>query len=154
MSGGHFQYKQYEIEAIAIEIDDMIVKNDEESKDQYGEYRKNNYPTEIIEKFKEASHTLKQAAEMAQRVDWLVSSDDGEKSFITRWAKEVRPYWNAERSSMDAYKNWWYYVGSGIYPLDGHDYEEHAKRVTEIAWKQAIEGYTYTNHLSEWLQNG
>jgi hypothetical protein len=30
---------------------------------------------------------------MAQRVDWLVSGDDGESSFLKRWLEEVRPYW-------------------------------------------------------------
>ena len=79
MSGGHFQYKQHRIEDIAVEIDEMV--------------RENNYPPEIIEKFREASHTLRQSAEMAQRVDWLVSGDDGEESFMRRWQKEVRPYW-------------------------------------------------------------
>jgi len=48
---------------------------------------------ETIEKFREAAHTLRQAAEMAQRVDWLVSGDDGEDSFMRRWEKEVRHSW-------------------------------------------------------------
>ena len=79
MSGGHFQYQQHRIEDIAVEIDEMI--------------RENNYPPEILAKFREAAHTLRQAAEMAQRVDWLVSGDDGEESFMRRWHKEVRPYY-------------------------------------------------------------
>ena len=91
MSGGHFQYQQYLIEDIAVEIDKMIESNDDETLDQYGERRGNGYPPEVIEKFKEAAHTLRQAAEMAQRVDWLVSGDDGEDSFMRRWEKEVRP---------------------------------------------------------------
>ena len=40
-------------------------------------------------RFKIASHTLKKAATMAQRIDWLVSGDDGEDTFLKRWAKEV-----------------------------------------------------------------
>jgi hypothetical protein len=40
---------------------------------------------------------------MAQRVDWLVSGDDGEESFMRRWEKEVRPSWqNDERIRGDA----------------------------------------------------
>jgi hypothetical protein len=97
MSGGHFQYQQYRIEDIAVEIDELIVSNDDESLDEWGQRRGNNYPPEILEKFREAAHILRQAAEMAQRVDWLVSGDDGEESFLHRWHKEVRPYWaNAE----------------------------------------------------------
>ena len=93
MSGGHFQYQQYRIEEIAVEIDEMIESNDDETLNQYGERRGNKYPPEIIEKFKEAAHTLRQAAEMTQRVDWLVSGDDGENSFMRRWEKEVRHSW-------------------------------------------------------------
>jgi hypothetical protein len=33
---------------------------------------------------------------MAQRVDWLVSDDDGEESFMTRWDREVRQYFFEE----------------------------------------------------------
>lgn len=101
MSGGHFQYQQYRIEDIAVEIDEMIKSNDDQSLGTWLR-RGNNYPPEILEKFREAAHTLRQAAEMAQRVDWLVSGDDGEDSFIRRWGKEVRPYWhNAEASHGD-----------------------------------------------------
>ena len=96
MSGGHFDYQQYRIEDIARDIEELIGSNDDDSKDEFGDTRGRNYPPEIIEKFKEAAHTLRQAAEMAQRVDWLVSGDDGEGSFLKRWVKEVRPCWNKE----------------------------------------------------------
>ena len=93
MSGGHFQYQQHRIEDIAVEIDELIGSNDDQSLDEWGQRRGNNYQPEIIEKFREAAHTLRQSAEMAQRVDWLVSGDDGEESFMRRWRKEVRPYY-------------------------------------------------------------
>ena len=93
MSGGHFQYQQYRIEDIAVEIDEVIKSNNDESLDEWGQRRGNGYPPEIIEKFREATHTLRQAAEMAQRVDWLLSGDDGEDSFLSRWDKEVRDYY-------------------------------------------------------------
>ena len=90
MSGGHFQYQQYQIEEIANEIDRLIESNDDETLNDFGERFGNEYSPEVIEKFKEAAHTLRRAAEMAQRVDWLVSGDDGEDSFMLRWEKEVR----------------------------------------------------------------
>lgn len=93
MSGGHFDYDQYRIEDIAVGIDELVNSNEDQSINEWGETRGRNYPSEIIERFKEASHTLRQAASMAQRVDWLVSGDDGEDSFMKRWDKEVRPYW-------------------------------------------------------------
>ena len=83
MSGGHFDYTQFRMEDIAVEIDDLIGRNN------ITEY---SYPSEIIARFAEAAHTIRQAQEMAQRVDWLVSGDDGEESFMSRWDNEVREY--------------------------------------------------------------
>ena len=93
MSGGHFEYQQHRIEDIAEAIDKIIQSNDDRTEDEWGDTRGRNYPPEIIERFKETSHTLRQAAEMAQRVDWLVSCDDGEDCFFRRWQEEVRGYW-------------------------------------------------------------
>lgn len=80
MSGGYFDYQQYHIEATADSIDQII--------------REHDFKPETLERLKEAAHTLRQAAEMAQRVDWLVSCDDSEDSFLERWKKEVRPYYD------------------------------------------------------------
>ena len=99
MSGGHFQYQQYRIEDIARDIDELIGSNNDKSKNEWGDTRGRNYPPEVIEKFRETAHTLRQAAEMAQRVDWLVSCDDGEDSFLRRWEKEVRPYYTKNPAS-------------------------------------------------------
>lgn len=32
------------------------------------------------------------------------------------------------------FEKWWNDEGSGIYPIEGHDHEEHAKRISRIAW--------------------
>ncbi|MCX6602531.1 MAG: hypothetical protein NTV52_02940 [Acidobacteria bacterium] len=93
MSGGHFDYKQYQIEDIAVEIDEVIEANDDKTLNEWGQRRGNGYPPEIIEKFREAAHTLRQAAEMAQRIDWLLSGDDCEDSFLRRWDIKVRDYY-------------------------------------------------------------
>ena len=92
MSGGHFDYVQFRMEDIATEIEELIYRNDSTEKDDFGEDIGYHYPSEIIKRFKEAAHTIRQAQEMAQRVDWLVSGDDGEESFMTRWYYEVREY--------------------------------------------------------------
>lgn len=39
----------------------------------------------------------------------------------------------------DDFKTWWDNIGSAIVPLENHDHEEHSKRISEIAWKAAIE---------------
>jgi hypothetical protein len=93
MSGGHFDYAQYRINDIALEIDEVIESNNDQTITLWGCKKGNEYPPAIIDKFKEAAHTLRQAQEMAQRVDWLLSGDDSEDSFLRRWDEEVREYW-------------------------------------------------------------
>lgn len=83
MSGGHFNYSQHHIEYIASEIESLIETNDSTDNDGF------HYEKETIAKFKEAVKTLRVAAVMAQRIDWLVSGDDGEESFHRRWDDEL-----------------------------------------------------------------
>lgn len=73
MSGGHFNYAQHRIEDIASEIDTLILSYDRGIRDYDS--------PETINRFRETAHALRRAAEMAQRIDWLVSGDDGEESF-------------------------------------------------------------------------
>ncbi len=105
MSGGAFQYDQYKIGYIADQIEHEIEKNGrkkttEELKDEswrdaewyetYPEDEYNHaYPAEIIEKFKEAVKALRVAQVYAQRVDWLLSGDDGEEAFLKRLQQEL-----------------------------------------------------------------
>lgn len=95
MSGGAFNYQQYRIEDIAVKIDEEIESNDDETLNEWKERNGRGYPPEIIEKFREVAHTLRRAAEMAQLVDCLISSDDSEKSFLAGWGKKVRPAWTS-----------------------------------------------------------
>ena len=89
MSGGYFEYKQHQVREIAEDIERLIATNGKKDRDGWG----HEYAPDIIEKFKEAAHTLERAADMAQRVDWLICSDDGEDSFRARWKSEVRAPW-------------------------------------------------------------
>jgi hypothetical protein len=90
MSGGHFDYQQYLIEDIAATIDELIGTNGDTRLNEFGDQKGCGYSLETIARFKEAAHTLRRAHDMAQRVDWLVSGDDGEDSFNARWEEEVR----------------------------------------------------------------
>ena len=106
MSGGAFDYNQYKIGYIADQIEEVIVKNGvektpEELKDEswrddswYDKYPEDlfhyKYPDEVIEKMKEAVKTLHIAQEYAQRVDWLLSGDDGEESFLSRLEENLK----------------------------------------------------------------
>ena len=92
MSGGHFDYAQYRINDMVCTIEGIIANNnleiaeDSKLKDEWGydEQRYYEYPPHIIEEFKNAIKHLKIAQIYAQRVDWLVSGDDNEESFISR----------------------------------------------------------------------
>jgi hypothetical protein len=97
MSGGHFHYAQYRINDIVNDIEQIIANNnleiaeDDKPKDDWGfdEQSYYEYPPHIIEEFKNAVKYLKIAQVYAQRVDWLVSGDDGEESFISRLAEDL-----------------------------------------------------------------
>jgi len=98
MSGGYFDYGQFQMGDIAAQIEEVIRANDSTEKDEYGddEYGDDvswHWSPETVERFKEAEHTIRQAAEMVQRIDWLLSGDDGEDTFMTRWDEEVRGYY-------------------------------------------------------------
>jgi hypothetical protein len=84
MSGGHFQYKQWEIGNIADEVEQLILTNDSEEKDEWGDRKGYHYSPETIEEFKKGLVLLRQAYVYAQRIDWLVCGDDGQDSFHSR----------------------------------------------------------------------
>lgn len=99
MSGGRFEYFQYKIRMIADDIEQEIInsgrkktpeeiKNDYRDSDWFEKYPEDlnhyEYPPEIIEEFKNAVLALHTAEVYAQRVDWLLSGDDGEESFLRR----------------------------------------------------------------------
>lgn len=97
MSGGHFDYIQHRFEDIAQSIDELIKNNDDPTLNEWGEPNGYHFDSEIIEKFRETAYTVRQAAEMVHRVDYLVSGDDGEESFKRRWNATVREYYKHER---------------------------------------------------------
>lgn len=84
MSGGHFDYKQYEIGYMADEVEDLILNNDSEEKNEWGDSVGRGYSAETIEEFRKALHYLRMAQLYVHRIDWLVSGDDGEDSFHSR----------------------------------------------------------------------
>lgn len=84
MSGGHFQYKQWGIGNIADEVEQLILTNDSKELDQWSNPVGAHFTKETIEEFQKALTILRQAYIYAQRIDWLVSGDDGEDSFHLR----------------------------------------------------------------------
>ena len=101
MSGGHFNYNQYKIREIAdsihLELDRMGKEKNFRKMDMrsewYETYPEERYHTvyspEIVEKFKEAVISLRQAEVYAQRIDWYLSGDDGDATFLLRLEQDL-----------------------------------------------------------------
>ena len=100
MSGGKWDYIQYRFIDIAEDIEKLIEQNGKEKtekelkeeswrdSDWYEKYPEDKfhtkYPDEVIEEFKKGVEIVKQAQIYIQRLDWLLSGDDGEESFLER----------------------------------------------------------------------
>ena len=110
MSGGYYEYAQYHINDITNAIEEYIngYSLDEEDindyiksrwlEDKEKEYiRKNkhtkpnpfDYNKETIKELKKGLAILRKAYIYAQRIDWLLSGDDGEESFHKRLKEEL-----------------------------------------------------------------
>jgi hypothetical protein len=96
MSGGAFDYNQsriqYIIEGIEEEIERSGKKIDYESGYSRGPWELEynyEYPPDIINEFKNGLRILKQAYVYTQRIDWLLSGDDGEDSFRKRLKEDL-----------------------------------------------------------------
>ena len=99
MSGGRFNYDQRRIGYIAEAIIDEINKSGRKKTRQElnSEYWIGDiqdpchykYPDEVIAKFKDAVNILNIAEVYAHRIDWLLSGDDGEESFLERLDEDL-----------------------------------------------------------------
>lgn len=89
MSGGHFNYDQYRIDQIAEDIAQIIRNNKNEELDEWGSKKGYFFPDEVIEEFKKAVQILDTAYVYVQRIDYLLSGDDGEDSFHSRLKDEL-----------------------------------------------------------------
>ena len=101
MSGGTFEYSQYQIrtiwETIQSELERQgkeIPKDDQWNSDEwlenYPEDEKyKTYPEEIQQIFKDGIKCLKLAEIYAQRIDWFLAGDDGEETLIERLKEDL-----------------------------------------------------------------
>ena len=83
MSGGYFDYQQWRMIDMADEVDQVIAKRGKT------EWREKGYTPETILQFEEASRLLKRAQVYVQRIDWLLSDDDGEDTFHERLKNDL-----------------------------------------------------------------
>ena len=96
MSGGHFNYDQYKIGQIADDIEHIILNNGSDEKDEWGYKRYSEYSPETISEFKRGLDILRQAHIYTQRIDWLLSGDDGEDSFHSRLKHDLNKHFKGE----------------------------------------------------------
>ena len=89
MSGGFFDHSQYTLNQIVTDIEDEIYYNDSEEVNEYNEKRGNGFSEDTMQEFKLAVWYLKQALVYTQRIDWLLSGDDGEETFHERLKKDL-----------------------------------------------------------------
>lgn len=90
MSGGHFNYDQYKISYLADEVEGLIHNNDDETLNEWGDPKGRGYSPETIAEFQKGLRVLREAFVYVQRIDWLVSGDDGEDTFLKRLADDLR----------------------------------------------------------------
>jgi len=79
MSGGYFDYNQYRIDDIIDQIERAINAN----KETY------DFSAKTIREFRKAIRILRKGAVYAQRIDWLISGDDGEETFHKRLKEDL-----------------------------------------------------------------
>ena len=109
MSGGHWDYIQYRFTDISKDVENLIDNNGkeytkEELKSEWG-YRdpdwydkypedkfRHKYPDNVLDEFKKALEVIDKAQIYIQRLDWLLSGDDGEESFISKLNEELKEY--------------------------------------------------------------
>jgi len=104
MSGGAFDYKQYFIGYIADDIEQRILKSGREipqevlSRDPWHGHWEDDfnipqfypkYNRKTMDIMKRAVYVLRLAHIYAQRVDWMLSGDDGEDCLVERLEKEL-----------------------------------------------------------------
>lgn len=89
MSGGRFDYLQYRFSEIIDAIEQEILDNDAEPKSKHEWFEPNRFKPETLDEFRKGIEYLKKAQIYAQRIDWLLSGDDGEETFHKRLAKDL-----------------------------------------------------------------
>lgn len=92
MSGGYFDYKQYEIGYVENVLDDLIEHNDDETLDVFGDKRGRGYSEAVMTEFRETLYLLKAARTRVHRIDWLVSGDDSEETFLERLKEDLKEF--------------------------------------------------------------
>lgn len=85
MSGGHFAYLQYRLSDVADSIRSAIDLNGVEQEYAY----KTEFKEKTLKEFEEGIRLCELTQVYLQRIDWLISGDDGEETFHKRLAEDI-----------------------------------------------------------------
>lgn len=85
MSGGKFDYLQYNFLQIADDIDSTIIRHRKNELDEW----EDRYSDDTLMKFEEASRVIRGAYVYVNRIDYLISGDDGEETFHERLNEDL-----------------------------------------------------------------
>lgn len=96
MSGGHWDYLQYRLTEVIEDLDRLIQcnggENAEREETPFEPRFSEDYYTfspEVISEFKRGLDIIAKAQVYMQRMDWLLSGDDGEESFLKRLSEDL-----------------------------------------------------------------
>lgn len=84
MSGGAFNYDQYKIGYMVDQIEQLIQHWERDDVNDWGERWRERFSEREIGSFRIACYHLERAQIYAQRVDWLISGDDGADNYHLR----------------------------------------------------------------------
>lgn len=93
MSGGYFDYSHFQVEMLAEELKRFVNKQwqfkrgDKVPDLGEGEWD-HKLSAKTLQKIEHTANMLYKAANMAHRVDYLLSGDDSEERFHLRWDEE------------------------------------------------------------------
>lgn len=85
MRGGFFDYQQYHISQIADKVERLLSHEYDDDECNYIE----GLSEETLAEFRTGVEALRKAYIYAQRIDWLLSGDDGEESFHRRLKEQL-----------------------------------------------------------------
>lgn len=91
MSGGFFDYQQYRLQEMARELQLVM----EDGKDENPWY---NFSERTLAEFKTALELLGRTEVYLQRIDWLLSADDGEDTFHIHFINASKKIWGIWRN--------------------------------------------------------
>jgi len=88
MSGGHFNYIQFNMLSAIEELEKYINQSVNQTPDEYG-YTPPEFRYDVISKMYVALETLQDAQKMLHHVDYLICGDYGEDTFVSCWEKDI-----------------------------------------------------------------